>query len=344
VVFAVPGELDTATGGYAYDRRMMAELTDLGWTVRHLALPGRFPQPTAQDISAADAALGALEAGQSIVIDGLAYGALAKSAAAHATRLRITALVHHPLALEGGLSLEARRIVAGAEARALAAAHTVATTSSTTARTLVADYGLDEDQIFIAPPGTDPGPVARGRGAPPVLVAVGALVPRKGHDLLIAALATLTDLDWRCRIVGDAARDPDWAAEMAARVRRAGLDERITFTGEVADARAEIAAADLFVLASRHEGYGMAYAEAMAQGLPVVGCVVGHVPALVPEEAGVLVAPDDAPALALALRTLLVHPQRRQALAAGARRAAARLPTWPDSARMLERALLAARP
>ncbi len=344
VVFAVPGELGTATGGYAYDRRMIAELSSLGWDVRHLALPGGYPFPSARDAAAAWTALDALDPGQSTLIDGLAYGAMGETAARLAARLRITALVHHPLALEGGVPPEETRALGRQEARALAAAHTVATTSTTTARTLAGEYGVDEDRIFVAPPGTDPGPVAPARGDPPVLVSVGAVVRRKGHDLLIEALATLSDLSWRCRVVGDVGRDPAWAADLLERARQAGLGERIDFAGEVADARAEIAAADLFVLASRHEGYGMAYAEAIIQGVPVVGCAVGHVPELVSEEAGVLVAPDDAPALARALRGLLEEPQRRRALAAGARRAARNLPTWSGSARVLERALLSARP
>ena len=343
-MFAVPGELRTATGGYAYDRRMMAELSSLGWDVRHLALPADYPFPSAQSAAAAEAALDALDPGQSILIDGLGYGAMGEAAPRHAARLRITALVHHPLALEGQLSPEAAKALALGETRALAAAHTVATTSTTTARTLAADYGVDENRIFVAPAGTDPGPIASAIGEPPILLSIGALVPRKGHDILIDALATVTDLAWRCLIVGDAARDPPWATGLSERVQRAGLGDRIAFTGEVADARAEIAAADLFVLASRHEGYGMAYAEAISQGLPVVGCAVGHVPELVPEDAGVLVAPDDALALARALRALLEQPRRRRALAAGARRAARHLPTWSGSARTLQQALMAARP
>jgi glycosyltransferase involved in cell wall biosynthesis len=344
VVFAIPGELESKTGGYAYDRRMMAELSALGWDVRHLALPGSYPFPSVKDAAAAAAALGDLDPGQGLIIDGLAYGAMAGLADRCASRLRITALVHHPLALEGGLATEAAQALARDEARALAAAHTVATTSKTTARTLVSDYDVYGDRVFVAPPGTDPGPTARACGDPPVLVSVGALVPRKGHDLLVDALATLSDLPWFCRIVGDPFRDHAWATALSERVLRAGLGDRITFTGEVPDARVEIAAADLFVLASRHEGYGMAYAEAISQGLPILGCAVGHVPELVPEEAGVLVAPDDAPALARALRALIEQPWRRRDLAAGARRAAGSLPTWSGSASVLERALLAARP
>jgi glycosyltransferase involved in cell wall biosynthesis len=90
------------------------------------------------------------------------------------------------------------------------------------------------------------------------------------------------------------------------------------------------AAADLFVLASRFEGYGMAYAEAIAHGVPVIGTNAGAIPETVPAGAGVLVAPDDVDALAAALRRLIENPDERERLAAGAR--AVRFPSWSDQA------------
>jgi glycosyltransferase involved in cell wall biosynthesis len=260
-------------------------------------------------------------------------------ARAHADRLRLFALVHHPLALETGLAPDEADRLAASERAALAAAEAVVATSAFTARQLQARFGVEAARLAVVEPGTDPGPPAAGQGDPPLILCVAALVPRKGHDLLIQALAGLADLPWRCRLVGALDRHPATTAAVHAAIDRHGLAERITLVGEVEDVRGEMATADLFVLPSRHEGYGMAFAEAMSQGLPVVGCAAGAVSELVTLEAGLLVPPDDAPALQAALRALLSDAPLRRRLADGARRAGAALPSWTASARGLHEAL-----
>ncbi len=165
------------------------------------------------------------------------------------------------------------------------------------------------------------------------------VVPRKGYDLLIAALAELRDLSWRLTIVGDRTRDPREAARLDADISRHGLGERIAVEGAVSAERLAslYAAADLFVLASRFEGYGMAFAQAIAHDVPVIGTTAGAIPEAVPAGAGVLVPPDDVPALIAALRRLIGDPDERARLAANAR--AAVLPTWEDSAAMFARVI-----
>jgi glycosyltransferase involved in cell wall biosynthesis len=171
------------------------------------------------------------------------------------------------------------------------------------------------------------------------LLAVGALVPRKGYDVLVAALAEVTDLPWRLVIAGDRTRDPATAVAIEAEIARRGLAARITLLGAVSDKRlAELySAADLFVLASRHEGYGMAFAAAIAYGLPVIGTCGGAVRDTVPPEAGILVAPDDVEALAAALRRLIADGAQRARHGAAAR--AATLPTWEESAGLFAQAI-----
>ena len=166
------------------------------------------------------------------------------------------------------------------------------------------------------------------------LLAVGSVVPRKGYDILVAALAAIPDLAWRLVIAGDRERSPQTARALDAQIARLGLAGRITFAGAVASQRLMqlYAAADLFVLPSRFEGYGMAYAEAIAHGVPVVGTRAGAIPQTVPAGAGVLVPPDDVDALANVLRRLIASPSERERLAAGARAAAATFPSWQDTA------------
>jgi glycosyltransferase involved in cell wall biosynthesis len=342
IAFAVPGDLATPTGGYAYDRRMIAELEHLGWHVDLIDLGDGFPWPSSEGRVAALARLMAVPAGCPIVIDGLALGVLPDIASQLRSRNPLIALVHHPLALESGLSAQQADNFRASESAALAAASGVIVTSAATAHQLVADYGVPANRITISRPGNDPVPAAQGSSDGIVrLLSVGAVVRRKGFDVLIAALATLADLPWRLTIAGDRGRDPKTAAQLDVNIVRYRLGNRIAVLGAVpAERLAQLyAGADLFVLASRFEGYGMAYAEAIAHGLPVIGTTAGAIADTVPAGAGVLVAPDDVGAFARALRGTIENPEQRRRLATSARKAAGLLPTWQDSAKKFASAL-----
>jgi glycosyltransferase involved in cell wall biosynthesis len=244
--------------------------------------------------------------------------------------------------LESGLSAAQADEFRASERAALAAARRVVVTSATTARLLAVDYGVPADRIVVVCPGNDCVSAARGSNDGIVrLLAVGAVVQRKGFDVLIAALATLPDLPWRLTIAGDRSRDPDAAAQLNADIARFKLDGRVAVLGAVSSEHlAELyASADLFALASRFEGYGMAYAEAIAHGLPVIGTTAGAIPDTVPAGAGVLVAPDDVAALAVALRQAIENSDDRRRMAASARAAAQAFPSWQDSAKLFARAL-----
>ena len=342
IAFAVPGDLATPTGGYAYDRRMIAELERLGWQIDIVNLGDGFPWPASAAREAALALLAAVPAGRAIVIDGLALGVLPDAAERHCSRNPLVALVHHPLAMETGLTARQSAEFRASERAALAAASCVIVTSDTTARQLAAEYGVVAERITVARPGNDTVPMAQGsRDGIVRLLSVGALVRRKGFDVLVAALATLSDLPWRLTIAGDRGRDPKTSVQLDADIARHQLGGRIEVLGAVSPEKlaALYAVSDVFVLASRYEGYGMAYAEAIAHGLPVIGTNAGAIPDTVPAGAGVLVAPDDVDALAAALRQTIENPEQRRHLAASARHAASQLPTWQDSANIFSRAL-----
>jgi len=333
--FAVPGRLDQPTGGYAYDRRVIAELRRRGCDIDIVDLGEGFPRPTGATTREALTRLMQVPVGRPIVIDGLALGVLPEAAAVLRTTHPVIALVHHPLALEAGLTREQAQVLRASERAALAAARHVVVTSAATARLLAADYGVVQRAITVALPGNDR--VADSRKEPREtvkLLAVGAVVRRKGYDVLIEALSRLTDLDWQLAIAGDCTRDRETAGALATRLVLLRLGARITMTGAVSEE--ELAAlyrdADLFVLASRHEGYGMAFAEAIAYGLPVIGTKAGAIPETVPKGAGILVPPDDVTALAVALRTMIADVALRERCAEVSRRAALLLPTWAATA------------
>jgi glycosyltransferase involved in cell wall biosynthesis len=341
----VPGDLATPTGGYTYDRRMIAELQGLGWRVRVVDLGNGFPRPGDAALAAASVRLKALPRAEPIVVDGLAFGAIPEIAADLSHTHRVIALVHHPLALETGLSAPEADWFRRRERAALTCTDDVIVTSPATARLLADDYGVAPESITVVLPGSErraPARQERGNSDGTIsLLSVGAIIPRKGYDVLVAALAALADLPWRLTIAGDRSRDPETAARLDADIRSHGLAGRIDVLGAVTDARLDALyeAADLFVLASRFEGYGMAYAEALANGLPVVGTTAGAIVETVPDGAGLLVPPDDVVALTQALRRLIGDAHERARRASAARSAAASLPSWRAQAELFARAV-----
>ena len=340
LVLLVPGRIDTLTGGYAYDRRMVAGLEARGWSVAVHELHDSFPFPTPEALVHAGRVLATIDDDAIVLADGLAFGAMPEAAETHAARLRIVALVHHPLAAETGIGVAAAAALEASERRALATVRRVVVTSRGTAAAL-GRYGVGDDRIDVVEPGTDPAPLAAGSGGGPLhLLCVAALAPRKGHELLFRALASIPQRRWRLTCVGSLERHPGMAETLRTLARTLNLDGQIVFAGEATAAMlpAFYASADVFVLPTLYEGYGMAVAEALARGLPVVSTKTGAIAELVGGTAGIVVEPGDGPAFAQALSSVL-DDVTRQRLAAGARQVRGTLPTWEDAASRMDAVL-----
>jgi glycosyltransferase involved in cell wall biosynthesis len=361
--FLLPGDWNQPTGGYRYDRRIADGLSALGWRVEPLwpsvsaAEAGSgFPWPDAEVKAQVSNALAALPQGRLVLADGLAFGALPALARREAARLRWVALVHHPLALETGLDQREAESLRMSERAALATARRIVTTSRRTLADL-APYDVAPERIAVVEPGTDPAPLAAGtdpdrawrralgRSPDPgdglQLVCVASLTPRKGHAVLLEALSGLRNRAWTLHCVGSAEHDPVTAVALRRSAETAGMGARVLWHGALDEAgvRARLLAADLFVLPSYHEGYGMALAEALACGLPIVSTRAGAIPDTVPADAGVLLPPGDVAAWQSALKRLIDDPSERARLAQGALRARAALPTWEQAAGRMDRAL-----
>ena len=337
--FAIPGDLDSTTGGYIYDRRVIAGLRALGREMHHLPLGASFPDPTRADTAHAARQLAAVPPDRPVIIDGLALGAL-DPGALRGMAAPMVAMIHHPLALETGLSHARRDHLFRTEKANLARAAHVLVPSPRTAEAVMAEYGVAPDRVTIARPGTD-RPKGHHRPAdPPLILSVGIQVPRKGHDILLRALARLTDRPWHAAIVGTA-QDPSCAARLRTLRDDLGLGHRVRFTGRIADAALArlYSEARFFALATRHEGYGIVFDEAMAHGLPIVSCRVGAVPDTVAPGAGLLVPPDDAEAFAQALAQVLGARDPRAAMAAASAASGRRLPGWDSTARVIDAVL-----
>jgi glycosyltransferase involved in cell wall biosynthesis len=340
LTFLVPGAIDSRTGGYEYDRRIIAGLRELGWTVSVRALDGSFPAPSATAREHAVRTFADIPDGAVVMIDGLALGALPAEAEHEARRLILVALVHHPLAEETGLDQEAADALAASERRALGAVRHVVVTSRATAASLTG-YGVEAHRVTVVEPGTDSARLARGSQAESVqILCVATITPRKGHDVLLHALAANRRHRWRLTCAGSLERDPATANRVEALARELGLADRVDLHGEVEGAELDALydRADLFVLPSLHEGYGMAVAEALARGLPVIATDTGGIPDML-RLGGIIVPCGDEQALADALGRLIGEPALRARVAEQARIARHRLPTWPDAAAGMAAAL-----
>jgi glycosyltransferase involved in cell wall biosynthesis len=293
------------SGGNTYDRRVCDGLTALGWSVREHAVP---------DTAAVARALARIPDGALVLLDGLIASPAPDALVPEADRLTQVVLLHMPLG-------DAR------EREVLEAAAAVVVTSEWARRRLGELYGL---RVHVAEPGVDAAGLAPGTAAGDALLCVAAVTPGKGHDVLLDGLVTVGDLPWRCTCVGSLDCDPVFAGE----VRRRAPD-RVRFTGPRTGAELDraYAEADLLVLPSRAETYGMVVTEALARGLPVLASDAGGVTeALGHGGAGLLVPPGDPAALGAALRRWLGDAELRGRLRRAARDRRATLRDWEATA------------
>jgi hypothetical protein len=334
-VFAIPGDIDQKTGGYIYEKTLLHTLRDQGRRVDHLQLPGSFPLPPPADMAAAVAQLAAVPADTPVILDGLVCGGI-DTAGLATVRAPLVAMIHHPVGLETGLPPATAAMLLAREAANLALAAKVVVPSPHTRRILVADFGVPSEKIRIALPGfAEPDPV-RTPLDPPLILSVGLIAARKGHDVLIDALGAITDLPWQAQIVGGT-HDHDVLRALTLKADGSGLYGRLRFRGrmEAGELAVLYRQASVFALATRYEGYGMVFGEALVHGLPIVTCAAGAVPETVPPGTGHLVPVDDSAAFATALRRLLTDDAHRAQMAAASTAAGHALPRWADTAAVM---------
>ncbi len=322
---------------------MAQALRAAGHELDVIELDGALPLADQRAHEAAASAWRALRSGTRPVIDGLALPAF-RDFAGEPSFGRAVGLVHHPTALETGHAEHDRLNLREAECRLLPKLSRVIVTSEPTADRLVADFGVLRERIAVVLPGTDDAPRSTGsRSSKCQVLSIGTLVPRKGHDLLIRALARLFDLDWHLTIAGSAERDPVHAGTLAALADQLSVNARVDLAGEVAPDELEHLwqEADVFALASRWEGYGVAVAEALKRGLPVAVTAVGAAPSLVPAEAGIVCVAGDMAGFSTALRRMVFSAGLRRDMSEVAWRAGRDLPSWQDQGRAFALALAA---
>jgi len=349
IIFIVPGDPNQRTGGYLYDARMVEALKKAGHAVQVVGLDGLFPIPDAVAKESLTAVLSAHPTDAVIIIDGLALGGLGEVVTAirqnqeqhpAESRARWVGLVHHPLADETGLDPNTKEWLWQQEKLALSTCDQVIVTSSFTASRLM-ERGYVDTPPTIVTPGVDRAPLAkhtklRAPATEPAtarLLTVASLTPRKGHAVLLQALAKIKALDWVSEWVGDPDRDADHAKWLMQSIKDLGLQDRVLCSGEQ-DAQGlheRYDTAHVCVLPSFYEGYGMVITEAIARGLPVITTDGGALPITVPEGAGIIVPAGDAQALAAALRSWCEDSALRASLIQGAIKARESLTDWTEA-------------
>ncbi len=338
----VPGDINTRTGGYRYDKAIIQSLQQQGWTVELISLDGHYPFPDETDRQLAHSQLESIPDDSTVVFDGLAYSVLPDQLKTHQQRLRFIALIHHPLAMETGISTASAALLTDLETRALACATHVITTSQSTADSLH-HFAVPTNKLSVVCPGTDPAPVATGSSSAGLdMLCVATLTPRKGHAVLIEALAQLKDERWHLYLVGSPDRDSITFEQLKAQCEAFSMESRVTFLGELDEQQLAIRfeQSDLFVLASFHEGYGMVLDEAIAYGLPVVATAGGALSDTLPVEAGLLSPPGDVHALAGNLRRVMQDKQLMKELRQGALHARKSIRSWRTAAQEFETAIM----
>jgi len=310
------------SGGNTYDRRVFEGLAELGWTVNEHAVT---------TTAALARIVERIPDGAVVLLDGLIASPAPDALVPHADRLRQVVLVHMPFghrAADDAVRVREREVLATATA--------VVTTSAWSRRRLGELYALPPDRVHVAEPGVDPAELAPGSPAGDALLCVAAVVPDKGYDVLLDALATASDLSWRCACVGSLDRDPAFAEAVLRRTRNGALGGRVSFAGPRTgtDLDRAYAEADVLVHASHAETYGMVVAEALARGLPVIATDVGGVTEALGQGAngtrpGLLVPVGDPGALGAALRAWLGDADLRGRLRRAAAERRASLTGWP---------------
>ena len=342
--FDNPGQ---PTGGNIYDRRVCAGLAEAGWDVLVTTVAGAWPDPGSGARADLAGIVSAIPDGETVLIDGLIASLAAAQLLRHAGRIRMTVLLHMPLAtaLDTRHDASAQR----SERVVLRAATGVVVTSGWTRQQVLTRYAIPAHRVHVARPGVDrvaaPARPVRGH-----LICVGVLGRHKGQDLLVDALAELGDLDWHCVLAGPLDRDPDFVDQLQAQITRLGYGHRVRLTGVLTGAALSHAytTADLLVAPSRSETYGMTVTEALAHGLPVIAAAVGGLPEALGSTAdgtrpGQLVPPGDPAALAAALGDWLGDERHRHRLRAAARQRRSTLRGWEQTTQEIANALTAHR-
>ncbi|HMT20291.1 MAG TPA: glycosyltransferase family 4 protein [Promineifilum sp.] len=349
VGLVIYGSLDTVSGGYLYDRRLVEALRRAGDEVEIISLPWRSYARHLTDNRSAEL-LRRMSGDYDVLLqDELNHPSLAwANGRLGWKRPPIVAIVHHLRTSERRAGRQ-NRIYRLIEGRYLRSVDAFIYNSHTTRREVEALTGRSIPHVMAYPGGdrllafSHPRSAPRSEyGGPLRLLFVGNLIPRKGLHTLLEALRHVKSA-WQLRVVGSPAVAPDYAGRVRWMAKRTGIAAGIEWLGVVGDAdlAAEMAAADVLAVPSEYEGFGIVYLEGMAFGLPALATTAGAAHEIIADgENGFLVAPGDVAVLAARIELLAADRALRAQLGATARARFATHPSWEETTATIRSFLL----
>lgn len=335
ILFIIPGDINLPTGGYRYDKQIIEAWKNSGFDVTLISIIGSYPFPSDEDQKLALEEISNFPKADIAVVDGLLGGTSPKFMEAVSQKMPTVALIHHPLCLENGLDKQTAQKLKALEHQGLEFTSSLITTSPTTSKTVSGLFGYAINKIHTVLPGVERGNISTGSQTECInLLCVGSIIERKGHKVLLQALSELKALNWKLDCIGSTNFDPKLYDKLKNIIAEEGLSKKVIFHGAVDEAVIQKAyeSADVFVLPSLFEGYGMAYAEAIVRGIPVIGTTAGAIPETVPDACGILVEPENVKELAQALEQLITNTKLREQYKKKTLKAEPSFPTWESSA------------
>lgn len=342
ILFVIPGDINLPTGGYRYDKQITNLWKENDLEVELISIKGAYPFPEEKETKLALQSIDNLPDADIAVVDGLFGGASPGFLKKLSKRMPTVALIHHPLCLENGITPQQASTLEASEKAGLEHVSAVITPSPATTQTIGSLFEFPAEKTFTVVPGVERSELAIGSSSETLnLLCVGSVIERKGYKTLIQALANLKSLDWHLDCIGSTDFDKDLFDRLILQIQQEGMSEQITFHGAVSEAKVHSAykSADIFVLPSLFEGYGMVYAEAIIRGIPVIGTTAGAIPKTVPDTCGILVEPQNVDELTQALKLMISDRKLREYYRKGAIKAEADFPTWEASAQKFSQIL-----
>lgn len=335
VLYITSSDYAVRTGGYVYNSRLVEVLREQGVQLEVHCLEQGFPVVPEPQRASLARRLASLPAHTLLLMDHVYLGRLLELF--RQMPHPIAAIFHHSDVMEHGTGEDEKgRRLFEAERACLQRVDALLVSSHETARYVQEKYGFPPELIHAAVPGndasprTDVGGYSAAQG--PRLLSVGAIIPRKHYDYILDVAARMKTTAWTWQVAGDPSRYPGHLLRLQEKAEALGLADRFQFLGDVSDADLEQLwrRTDLYVAASHYEGYGMAIAEALRHGVPVVSTASGAVSTWA--KAGVLQAPaNDADNMAEQIDRLFCQPGALHGLSDLAWDFGCTLPSWPES-------------
>ena len=310
VHFLIPGDIETLTGGYVYNKIIIEGLRKLDYKVSIYQLPVDFPFPSDKTLEECNQILTKIPFREPILIDSLAFGPLNKIIAENFGRNPIIPIIHLPLSYNPKYSEETKKHLKEQERNAFEYSPSIIAVSEFT-KQLIVEYGINPEKIRVITPGVFKVPrKINYPHLPKKLLCVGSYLPAKGQLLLVQVLAEIKDKDWTLTMHGIQYFDPEYVQLIENFIVNSNLGERIFMKKQVSgNELIEVyLQADLFILPSLFENFSMALSGALTHGLPVITTNAGGISFSVPENMGLFVTPGNKSELIIAINELLTNP------------------------------------